>query len=110
MPETLARDAMTINEALLAEAAACFPTGSGATELAAVETIRALLKVSEHDARVLLSELVNRDRLERRVHRDTRFVTIWRPSGKVAHKRAVKHTAQRTVARPAPAAHKIRAA
>lgn len=85
---------MTLSEALLAEAAGCFPTGSGATEYAALETVRALLRVSEYDAKVLLSELVNMGRVERRVAGNG-FVTIWRPSGKRAHEPSRRKIARR---------------
>jgi hypothetical protein len=46
---------VVIAESLLREAAALFPTGSGSTEFAAVQTLKALLKVSDDDARGLKS-------------------------------------------------------
>ena len=81
---------MTLNENVLSDALCAFATGEGCTEYAATEALRARLRVSEYDARVVLHGLTRSGRLEQRLHPENGFVTYWRPSGKAAHRLAAK--------------------
>lgn len=88
-------DAVTVD--VLSDALRAFATGEGCTEYAAVEAVRAFLRVSEYDARVVLHALNRSGRLEQRVHRENGFVTYWRPAGKAAHKAAISAKVKRAM-------------
>jgi hypothetical protein len=91
----LEADAVTFDENVLSEALRAFATGEGCTEYAAVEALRARLRVSGYDARVVLHELNRSGRLEQRLHRENGFITYWRPAGNAARKPAARKVARK---------------